>query len=125
MKTALKINLYLLLVLYLFSLSSCGKKRDESSELNRIMAKAEKMNTAEREKMAMKYREEMAETRKKVEEFRNKIKKLTLEKEVEKIPEINAELENLKNSMRQLKEKYLIYYTELKEKGGDLTDRGV
>jgi len=125
MKTALKINLYLLLVLYLFSLSSCGKKRDESSELNRIMAKAEKMNTAELEKMAMKYREEMAETRKKVEEFRNKIKKLTLEKEVEKIPEINAELENLKNSMRQLKEKYLIYYTELKEKGGDLTDRGV
>lgn len=121
MKTERNINLYLLLVGCALVLLGCGKKVDEGKPMSEVKAEAEQMSVRELRAMAMRYKESISAKTAELDEIMQKLKDIPVaEKLGTEATELTAEMKNLTKSLSALRERFQVYYGELKGKGGDV-----
>jgi len=121
MKTERNINLYLLLVGCALVLLGCGKKVDEGKPMSEVKAEAEQMSVRELRAMAMRYKESISAKMAELDEIMQKLKDIPVaEKLGTEATELTAEMKNLTKSLSALRERFQVYYGELKGKGGDV-----
>jgi len=117
-----KTLLSLILTVSLLLLSGCGKKADENKPLGEVQAEAAKMNVQDLKAMAMKYKDAVEAKKADVEKLAAKLKEIPVARLLgEQAKQLNADIDNLNKSLSALKERFQIYYDQLKAKGGDLS----
>ena len=117
-----KTLLSLILTVSLLLLSGCGKKADENKPLGEVQAEAAKMNVQDLKAMAMKYKDAVEAKKADVEKLAAKLKEIPVAQLLgEQAKQLNADIDNLNKSLSALKERFQIYYDQLKAKGGDLS----
>lgn len=114
--------LSLMLVVPLLFLAGCGKKADENKPIGEVQAEAAKMNVQDLKAMAMKYKDAVEAKKADVEKLAAKLKEIPVAQLLgEQAKQLNADIDNLNKSLSALKERFQIYYDQLKAKGGDLS----
>lgn len=115
MKIVRNAALWSLLVLVSLAVLGCGKK-DEDKPVSDVKTEAEQMNKDELRAEAMKCKEAIAAKKGELEKVMAKLKELP----VTEIKDEDAKrLEDLNRSISVLKERFSVYYQELRKKGGD------
>lgn len=117
-----KILLSLMLAVFLLLLSGCGKKADENKPISEVQAEAAKMNVQDLKAMAMSYKDAIEAKKVDVENLAAKLKGIPVAQLLgEKAKQLKADIDSLNKSLSALKERFQIYYDQLKAKGGDLS----
>jgi len=127
MKEARNILCYALvlcsLVLCSLVILGCGKKADESKPISEVKAEAEQMDVGQLKSIAMKYKKAILAKEPEIEKLTDELKKIPVAKMMgEEAKEIKAELDALNKSVSALKKRFAVYYSKLKEQGGDVSD---
>jgi uncharacterized coiled-coil DUF342 family protein len=100
----------------------CGKTADENRPLSEIKAEAAKMDADDLKAMALKYKEAIQAKLEGASDIKNELKEIPVTEMLgEKAKELKKELEPFTESINALKERFKVYYEELKKKGGDLS----
>ena len=121
MKTVRNVTFCLLVVCFL-ALVGCGKKADEGKPLNEVKAEAEKMSVEKLRSMALTYKDAIMAKKGEVEKVAGKLKDIPVAKMLgDEAKELKTEIEALNKSVSALKERFQIYYGQLKEKDGNLS----
>jgi signal transduction histidine kinase len=111
-----------LIALCLFAILGCGKKADENKPISEVKAEAEKMDTDGLRAMAMVYQKSIAAKNSEVEKLSAKLKDIPATEMLgNEAKELKADIDNLNKSISALKERFEVYYQNLKDKGGDLS----
>jgi ATP-dependent Clp protease ATP-binding subunit ClpA len=111
-----------MLALSLLVLFGCGKKADENKPISQVQAEAEKMNVADLKAMAMKYKDAIEVKKADVEKVAAKLKEIPVTQLLgDDAKKLKADIDNLNKSISALKERFEVYYNQLKTKGGDLS----
>ena len=122
MKTVRNAVLCCLIALCLFAILGCGKKADENKPISEVKAEAEKMDTDGLRTMAMVYQKAIAAKHSEVEKLSAKLKEIPATEMLgAEAKELKADIDNLNTSISALKERFEVYYQNLKDKGGDLS----
>ncbi len=122
MKTVRNAVLCCLIALCLFAILGCGKKADENKPISEVKAEAEKMDTDGLRAMAMVYQKSIAAKNSEVEKLTAKLKDIPVTEMMgDEAKELKADVDNLNTSISALKERFEVYYQNLKEQGGDLS----
>ena len=122
MKTVRNAVLCCLIALCLFAILGCGKKADENKPISEVKAEAEKMDTDGLRTMAMVYQKAIAAKNSEVEKLSAKLKEIPATEMLgAEAKELKADIDNLNTSISALKERFEVYYQNLKDKGGDLS----
>ncbi len=122
MKTVKEAVLCCLIALCLFAILGCGKKADENKPISEVKAEAEKMDTTGLRDMAMAYQKAIAAKTSELEKLTAKLKDIPVTEVMgNEAKELKADIENLNKSISALKERFEVYYQNLKDKGGDLS----
>ncbi len=115
-----------LLALCLCAILGCGKKADENKPISEVKAEAEKMDTDGLRDMAMVYQKAIAAKSSEVEKLSAKLKDIPAAEMLgAEAKELKADIDSLNKSISALKERFEVYYQNLKDKGGDLSGLGV
>jgi hypothetical protein len=123
MKTSKTVVLYCLLVSCSLALFGCRKKADETKPLTEVQAEAEKMDAEKLRSMALSYKDAIISKKAELERLTSELKAIPLKEMLEdNAKKLQTEINTLLNSVSALKERFHVYYTELKEKAGDLSD---
>jgi len=126
MKTVKEAVLCCLIALCLFAILGCGKKADENKPISEVKAEAEKMDTTGLRDMAVVYQKAIAAKTSELEKLTAKLKDIPVTEVMgNEAKELKADIENLNKSLSALKERFEVYYQNLKDKGGDLSGLGV
>lgn len=121
MKKALNITLCIVLLSAVVALIGCGKKADENKPVSEVKAEAEKLDLDQLKAMAATYKQAMADKTAEISKVAEQLKEISITKMVgEEAKAIRAEMSDLSKSLNALKERFDVYYSKLKEKGGDL-----
>lgn len=118
MKNVRNVTLWSLLVLVSLAISGCGKK-DEDKPVSDVKTEAKQMSTDELRVEAMKYKEAITAKMGELNKIMAKLKVLPV---TEIKNEDAKKLEDLNKSISALKERFNVYYQELRKKGGDTSD---
>jgi signal transduction histidine kinase len=111
-----------LIALCLFAILGCGKKADENKPISEVKAEAEKMDTDGLRDMAIAYQKSIAAKNSEVEKLTAKLKDIPATEMLgNEAKELKADIDNLNKSISALKERFEVYYQNLKDKGGDLS----
>ena len=112
------------IVVFLISvIAGCGKSVDEEKPLDEVKAEAEKMDKDELRKMAVNYKDKIVEKQGEIKKIEEKIKDIAPEELMgDEAKELKKEISEITKSVKALKDRYEIYFKELKKKKGDLTD---
>jgi hypothetical protein len=122
MKNVRNAVLCCLIALCLFAILGCGKKADENKPISEVKAEAEKMDTDGLRAMAMVYQKAIAAKNSEVEKLTAKLKDIPVTEMMgNEAKELKADIDNLNKSISALKERFEVYYQNLKDKGGDLS----
>ena len=109
------------LLVGMFGFSGCGSKADENKPVSEIQAEAAKMDAEKLKAMAIKYKDAIVAKQADLEKITEELAKIPLtEKLGEEAKALSTELEDLGRSVKALKERFSVYYDEIKKKGGDL-----
>jgi uncharacterized coiled-coil DUF342 family protein len=110
-----------IVVFSIFILFGCGKKADESKPLSEVKAEAAEMNADDLREMALVYKETIQENLEEIDRIKNEIKEIPL-KEIlgDQAKELKQDLEPIIKSINDLKQRFFVYYSELKKKSGDI-----
>jgi len=112
----------LTLVLSALFLFGCGKKADEKKPISEVKAEAEKMSVADLKAMAMKYKNAIEAKKADIEKLTAKLKEIPVTQMLgEDAKKLKADIDNLTKSLSALKERFQVYYDQLKAKGGDVS----
>ena len=110
-----------IVIFSMFILFGCGKNADESRPLSEVKAEAAEMNVDDLREMALLYKETIQDKLEEVNKIKNKIKEIPLKDMLgDQTKELKQELEPVIKSINDLKQRFFVYYSELKEKSGDL-----
>ncbi len=119
MKLATTISIF---VIFLLSISGCGKKADENKPISEVQAEAAKMNVEQLRQMATTYKNALAAKQTEVDKLVTKLKEIPVTQMLgEESKKLKGDIDNLTKSTSALKERFGIYYNALKEKGGNLS----
>ncbi len=122
MKNLRNITICCLLVLLVAALSGCGSKADEDKPISDVKAEAEKMDVDQLRDVAMQYKDALVAKKADVAEITAKLKEIPITEIMgEEAKNIKAEIDNLNKSASALKERFQVYYNNLKAKDGDLS----
>ena len=111
----------LILTASLLSLLGCGKKADESKPIGEVKAEAEKMTIEDLKATAMKYKGAIEAKKADVEKIAAKLKEIPVTEMLgEQAKGLKADIGNISKSLNALKERFQVYYDQLKAKGGDV-----
>lgn len=117
-----KTVLPLILVMSLLFLFGCGKKADENKPIGEVKAEAEKMSVEDLKAMAMKYKDAIEAKKADIEKITAKLKEIPVTQMLgEESKKLKADIDNLTKSLSALKERFQIYYDQLKAKGGEVS----
>ena len=118
-----KTILFLLVGVLLLNLSGCSKKSaDETMPLDQVKAEAEKMDTSQLRTMALRYKDTIAAKQSELSGISEQIKAINpAELLGEKAKQLKAQMSDIEKSVSALKERFNIYYEQLKAKAGDLS----
>ncbi len=123
MKKALNIALCFVLLSAVVTLIGCGKKTDETKPISEVKAEAEKLDLDQLKEMASAYKQAMTDKIAEISKVADQLKEIPITKMLdEEAKAIKAEMTDLSKSLSALKERFDVYYSKLKEKGGDLKD---
>ena len=118
-----KTELYFLLLFCASTLLGCGKKAVENKPLSEVKNEAEKMDINQLKAMAAKYQDAIVAKKTDIEKVAAKIKDIPPAQMLsDQAKNLKADLDNLNKSVSALKDRFDIYYSKLKEKGGQLPD---
>ena len=113
--------LFLMVVLSLL-LFGCGKKTDENKPISQVQAEASKMNINDLKAMAMTYKEAIEAKKADVEKIAAKLKEIPVTQMLgEQAKQLKADIDSLNKSVNALKERFQVYYDQLKAQSGDLS----
>ena len=122
MKNLRNITICCLLVLLVAALSGCGSKADEGKPISDVKAEAEKMDVDQLRDMAMQYKDAIVAKKADVAEITAKLKEIPITELLGKeAKSIKADIDDLNKSASALKERFQVYYNNLKAKDGDLS----
>ena len=108
-------------VFSMFIIFGCGKKADEKKPLNEVKAEAAEMDVDDLREMALEYKETIQANLEEVGKIKNKIKEIPLKEMFgDQAKKLRQELEPIIKSINELKQRFWVYYSELKKKSGDL-----
>ena len=111
-----------LLVFSSLILCGCGKKADENKPISEVKAEAEQMSAEKLRSMAMMYKDAFMANKNEVEKLASKLKDIPLTKVMgDEAKKFKADIDALNKSISALRERFGVYYEELKEKGGDIS----
>ena len=120
-----KLSVLLCVVVTVFCMSimlGCGKTADGNKPLSEVKAEAAEMDTDDLRAMALKYKAAIQAKLEEANEIKNELKEIPVTEMLgEKAKELKKEMEPFTESINALKERFKIYYAELKKKGGDLS----
>ena len=122
MKFVKNATLWSLLILISLTDSGCSKKEEEEKPAAKpsfrvkVKREAEQKEPDELRTEVMKYKEEITAKKLEVEELKTKLQTVPFEEILE---EDAKRLEELNKSISVLKERFNVYYQELRKKGGD------
>lgn len=121
MKGASKVYVCLLLVGFMLAFGGCGgKKADESKPMSEVKAEAEGMSASDLRSMAMAYKDAIVARKAEVDKLAAKVAEIPVTEMLgDEAKKLKADLENVKNSVSALTERFQVYYDKLKELGGD------
>ena len=120
MKKARKIKIGCVLALCCLVVVGCGKKADESKPISEVKAEAQGMSVDGLRDMALKYKDAILAKEGEINPIMVQLKKIPITQALgDEAKGLKAELGDLTKSIEALKERFEIYYDELKEKGGD------
>lgn len=104
----------------------CGKKADENKPIVEIKAEAKVMDADELREMALAYKDAILAKTKDVERIKDKIKEIPITDIINgEMAELKDDIEELLQSVGKLKERFEIYYQNLIDKKGDLSELDV
>jgi len=111
-------------------LQSCGKKAgsgsqkvDENKPIAEIKAEAVKMNVGQLRSIAMKYKDALMAKQDDVTKLTDSLAKIPLTEKLGKEAQaLTGDIDNLMKSVSALRERFQIYYDQIKQKGGELKD---
>ena len=122
MKNLRNITLYCLLALLAVALLGCGSKADENKPISDVKAEAEKMDADQLRDMAMAYKDAIVAKKADVDKITAKLKEIPLTEMLGKeAKSIKADIDDLNKSASALKDRFQVYYNNLKAKDGDLS----
>ncbi len=111
-----------ILAVSLLFLAGCGKKADENKPISEVQTEAAKMNVQDLKAMAMNYKNAIESKKGDVEKLAAKLKDIPVAQLLGgQAKQLKADIDNLNKSVAALKERFQIYYDQLKAKGGDLS----
>ena len=117
-----KTVLPLMLTMSVLFLFGCGKKADENKPISEVKAEAEKMSAADLKAIVMKYKDAIEAKKADVEKITAKLKEIPVTQMLgEQAKQLKGDIDNLNKSVTALRERFQIYYDQLKTKGGDLS----
>lgn len=103
-------------------LAGCSKDADEGKSIAEAKAEAEKMDVEALRAKAMSYKEAIVAKQKEISELQGRIKEIPITEALgEKAKSLKQDAEALTKSLGALKDRFEVYYGELKEKKGDLS----
>ncbi len=122
MNTKRIIFLCCLLVLSSFVLLGCGKKADESKAVSEVQSEAATMDVGQLKSMAAAYKKSIAGKKDDMNKLMAQLKEVPVTEMMgEEAGSLKAELIDMSKSISALTERFQIYYSKLKEKGGDVS----
>ncbi len=115
-------KIVLMLALSMLFLFGCGKKADENKPISEVQSEAEKMSVDDLKAMAMKYKDAIEAKKADIDKVTAKLKEIPVTEMLgENAKKLKADIDNLTKSLSALKERFQIYYDQLKAKGGDVS----
>lgn len=103
-------------------LAGCSKDADEGKSIAEAKAEAEKMDVETLRAKALSYKEAIVAKQKEISELQGRIKEIPITEALgEKAKSLKQDAEALTKSLGALKDRFEVYYGELKEKKGDLS----
>ncbi len=125
-----KVVLAISLLMCVLLVQSCGKKggsgsqkADENKSVAEIKAEAAKMDVEQLRSLALKYKDALMAKQDEIKKFTDTLAKIPITEKLGKEAQaLTADISNLSKSVNALKERFQIYYDEIKKKGGELKD---
>ena len=116
-----------ILLMCVILLQSCGKngsqKVDENKPIAEIKAEAVKMDVEQLRSIAMKYKDALMAKQDEVTKLTDSLAKIPLTEKLGKEAQaLTGDIDNLMKSVSALRERFQIYYDQIKQKGGELKD---
>jgi len=123
MKNLITVICYCLFAYFTLAIVGCGQKADETKPVSEIEAQAENMSINKLRSMALKYKDAILAKKKDLSDIADKLKEIPpAELLGDKANELKDDLKELNSSISALKERFKIYYNNIREKKGDTSD---
>ncbi|MBN2456334.1 MAG: hypothetical protein JXB29_07365 [Sedimentisphaerales bacterium] len=117
-----KVILWCAVCLFTTSLFGCGKKVDENKPISEVKTEAAGMNVEQLKKTALAYKETIMAKQEDIEKITAKLKDIPVAEAIgAEAKKLKSEIDTINESLSALKERFEIYYNQLKEKGGDIS----
>ena len=118
-----KTILLLLAFVLLATISACGKKStDENTPLDQVKAAAAKMDATQLRAAALSFKDSVVAKQTQLKQISEQLMAIgPTELQSQKATQLKAELDKAEKSIMALKERFNVYYEQLKAKAGDLT----
>ncbi|MFA5424074.1 MAG: hypothetical protein WC374_09490 [Phycisphaerae bacterium] len=114
------ITLYCMLCLLGVSLIGCKGKADENKPMDKVKAEADTMTVEKLKATAMAYKNAVMAKQKDAEKLMDQLKNIpAMEAMSSEAKKLQADVTALQTSIKNLKDRFTVYYDKLKEKGGD------
>jgi hypothetical protein len=124
-----KVVLVTSLLMCVLGVQSCGKsgggsqKADENKPVAEIKAEAAKLDVEQLRAVALKYKDALMAKEDEVKKLTDTLAKIPITEKLGKEAQaLSADISDLGKSVSALKERFQIYYDEIKKKGGELKD---
>ncbi|MHC5074265.1 MAG: hypothetical protein ACYTFM_01905 [Planctomycetota bacterium] len=97
-------------------------KADVTTSINEIKAEVEKLNVDQLRQTALEYQKLIQAKTQEIENLTAKVKDMSVTEMLgDESTALTAEVDELNKAVTALKERFMLYYNKLKEKGGDLS----
>lgn len=121
-----RIGLCVLIAGYLLGCAGCGKKADADKPIADVQAEAGKMNVEQLRAKAMEYKDAIVAKKAEIEKVAAKLKEIPITQQMgEEAKGLQTDIANLTKSLSSLNERFQVYYSKLKEMGGDVSGLGI
>jgi uncharacterized coiled-coil DUF342 family protein len=122
MNTVIRIGLCILITGCLLGLASCSKKADTKKSIDDVKAEASKMNVEQLKAKAMEYKDAIVAKKAEIEKVTAKLKAIPLTEQLgTEAKALQTDMANLNKALADLTERFQVYYSKLKEAGGNVS----
>jgi len=118
----MKAGLFAMVLCVFLVVAGCGKKADENKSVSEVKAEAETMSVEQLRKTAIAYKDAIVAKQGEITKLMEEVKKIPITEMLgEEAKALKADVDDLNESVKALKDRFEVYYDKLKEKKGDLS----